>query len=429
MTKYYKITNKEETHYGFIYKEGLNVLVEPFNDNPKVTCGKGGLYFTTIDNIHKFYPYGIYLREVFLPTDDPEFRMVKDPDGTKSRANKIILGKRYSLYDPKTYDMFGLDMSNNKNCLQFACQDDNVEFLELSKNNLLRMIKKEFHKFDDIIDTASRHGQKSVLEWLISFIKEYNKWHFDSEIKLINSYSKVIDIASGNGHTCILDWWKASGIKLMYSVNAINDASKNGHTCVLDWWKASGLELKYDSSAIDFASIRELDPANMKVLQWWIDSGLELKYSRCALVKAIKDENYDTLDFLKKYNFKFDTNLALCTASVNNKVGILKWLFKFFPDAEYDEKAMDEASANGHIDVLEWWKASGFELKYSSISIKEASKKNDMKMIQWWQTSGLELKYPPQFISWIIKNCPNPVLESWVNFLQKDSKLDAKYLV
>ena len=95
---YFKITNTNENHHGFQYVDGLNILNEEFNDNATASCCPGGLYFTNIQNIFKFLDYGIYLREIILPIDNPDFRLVKDPDGDKWRANMIILGTRYDLY-------------------------------------------------------------------------------------------------------------------------------------------------------------------------------------------------------------------------------------------------------------------------------------------------------------------------------------------
>ena len=100
---YFKITNSTENHHGFQYSDGLNVLIDKFNDNPTYSCCKGGLYFTNVENIFKFLNYGIYLREVILPTNNPDFRMIKDPQGDKWRANMIILGKRYDLYSTETF--------------------------------------------------------------------------------------------------------------------------------------------------------------------------------------------------------------------------------------------------------------------------------------------------------------------------------------
>ena len=74
---YYKITNENENHHGFQYSDGLNVLKDKFNDNSNHSCCSGGLYFTNSENIFKFLDYGIYLREVTLPTENPNFKKSK----------------------------------------------------------------------------------------------------------------------------------------------------------------------------------------------------------------------------------------------------------------------------------------------------------------------------------------------------------------
>src|ERR1700733_6675589 len=94
---YWKITNENENHHGYQYKDGLNVLIEEFE--PEGSCVPGGFYFTETKDILKFLVYGVYLREVILPLDDPNFKMVKDPSGDKYRSNMIILGKKYNLSD------------------------------------------------------------------------------------------------------------------------------------------------------------------------------------------------------------------------------------------------------------------------------------------------------------------------------------------
>ena len=99
---YFKITNEEENHNGFQYADGLNILEEKFNDDPDRFCCEGGFYFTDSVNIFNFLSYGIYLREVTLPTNNPDFKMVKDKFGDKWRANMIILGKRYDLFNVDT---------------------------------------------------------------------------------------------------------------------------------------------------------------------------------------------------------------------------------------------------------------------------------------------------------------------------------------
>src|SRR5581483_2207316 len=110
---FYKITNINENHHGFQYHDGLNVLTEPFSQYG--TCVSGGLYFTDINNICNFLGYGVYLREVILPTEDQDFKIVKDGDN-QWRANKIIFGKRRDLWTVDTFAYLidnGLDIAHN----------------------------------------------------------------------------------------------------------------------------------------------------------------------------------------------------------------------------------------------------------------------------------------------------------------------------
>ena len=113
---YYKITNAEEKHYDFQYRDGLNRLKGKFNEDQEDPCGPGGLYFCDIKNILEFLDKGIYLREITLPNKDPEFKILKCDN--KYRANMIILGKKYSLSDVSTFKMLiesGADLHAN-NC-------------------------------------------------------------------------------------------------------------------------------------------------------------------------------------------------------------------------------------------------------------------------------------------------------------------------
>jgi len=89
-TKYYKITNLREKHKGYQYKTGLNVLDMPFQ--LEGDCVSGGLYFATIDALHMFASFGVWVREVRLPLDA---RYVKV--GNKYRADKIYLGGRVHI--------------------------------------------------------------------------------------------------------------------------------------------------------------------------------------------------------------------------------------------------------------------------------------------------------------------------------------------
>lgn len=108
-----KVFNEQEIHHEFKYRPGLNKLKEPFQKHG--SCVPGGLYFTKAKYIDKFYSWGNHIRQITLPTDNPEFQMVKDPgncgNGKKWRANMIILGDiKYPLSEVETYRKFGLEI-------------------------------------------------------------------------------------------------------------------------------------------------------------------------------------------------------------------------------------------------------------------------------------------------------------------------------
>jgi hypothetical protein len=91
---YYKVTSKDENHRDFQYKDGLNIDIIPFNDNPNASCVPGGLYFTDLEHVIKFFGYGCWIREVKIPKDA---EVIEAPSGNKWRADKIILGRKYSF--------------------------------------------------------------------------------------------------------------------------------------------------------------------------------------------------------------------------------------------------------------------------------------------------------------------------------------------
>jgi hypothetical protein len=89
---FYKITNHLENHNEFQYKEGLNILKQKFD--PKVECGKGGLYITDIKNLHEFIHFGSNVREIHIPKD----AKIKS-FSNKHKVDKLIFLKKYSFFE------------------------------------------------------------------------------------------------------------------------------------------------------------------------------------------------------------------------------------------------------------------------------------------------------------------------------------------
>jgi hypothetical protein len=221
MSIYYKITNETENHYGYQYKDGLNVLEEPFDETLK--CGKGGLYFTTSEFIHLFHDYGYNLRIVELPNDE-NFKMVAFKD--KFKANMIILKEKYDLKNLNIEDvkkLLKLDKNLSRLFILYACILGNIQILEFFKNS-----EYEFKYDKCAINFESLNGHIKVLEWF-----KNSGYEFKYGAHIINLASEKVNIQ-------VLEWFKNSGYKFKYDAWAINLASSKGYIQVLEWFKNSG---------------------------------------------------------------------------------------------------------------------------------------------------------------------------------------------
>ena len=84
---YVKILNRELNHHGFQYHIGPepNVDTHPFQATDN--CEAGGLYFTTMENAHKFISYGTLLVDVEIPKGAKVYELFYG----KLKADQIIL--------------------------------------------------------------------------------------------------------------------------------------------------------------------------------------------------------------------------------------------------------------------------------------------------------------------------------------------------
>ena len=88
---YWKITNESEIHKGMEYKTGLNTDILPFNNDESKSCVKGGLYFTDLENISKFFGYGVWARPITIPENEV---VIKDPENDKWRTHSFVMGEK-----------------------------------------------------------------------------------------------------------------------------------------------------------------------------------------------------------------------------------------------------------------------------------------------------------------------------------------------
>ena len=157
--KYYKTTNREETHNGLQYHDGLNVDVLPFD--PDGSCKPGGIYFSRED-ILAFPNY--WLREVTIPDGEEIYQDPQPP--RKWKAHQVILGKRRKFWtvaniqrllrdgaDPKAYDSEALLVAARQGHLAIV-----KLLLPVSDQKALESLALRW---------AARHGHLAIVKLLL----------------------------------------------------------------------------------------------------------------------------------------------------------------------------------------------------------------------------------------------------------------------
>ena len=218
---YYKITNKDEKHYGMTYKTGLNVDVLPFN--PSGDCKNGGIYFARED-ILGFLDYGPWLRKVTIPNGEPVYDNPGKP--VKWKSHRVILGKRerITLKVIKRLVKEGADIH----------ADDESALRRAAYNGHLAVVKylvsegADIHAVNDYaLQWAAYYGHLDVVKYLVSE---------GADIHAVNDFA--LRLAAGKGHLTIVKYLVSKGA----NIHADNDlalrwAAHNGHLAVVKYLK------------------------------------------------------------------------------------------------------------------------------------------------------------------------------------------------
>lgn len=277
---YFKITNQEENHYGFQYYDGLNILDKLFNEEG--SCVPGGLYFTDNNNICRFLGYGIHLREIHLPLNDPDFKMVLDPGYNKWRANKIILGKKYFLGDIQTFEYLkSIDADfniANSFPIRWAAENGYLEVVKyLAKNGA--DIEMAFKR-------AVFDGHLKTIKILIEMGADPN---------CENDYS--IRWAAHNGHLLVVKYLVSMGADIRSNDDCpVRWAAENGHFEIVKYLYSLGANvLSRDNYALRSAAER----GYLKVVEFLVGHGADVHAeNNYALRLATRNHYCDMIDYL-----------------------------------------------------------------------------------------------------------------------------------
>ena len=126
--RFFKIVNTFG-HRGMFYKNGVNEDIVPFDEEP--TCGRGGLYFTDLQNILSFLDYGTQLYEVV-----PIGKVVKVNDKYKAHVlNMTFICEGYLNIVKYLVDN-GADIHADNDCaLRWAARKGNLEVVQYLVGN------------------------------------------------------------------------------------------------------------------------------------------------------------------------------------------------------------------------------------------------------------------------------------------------------
>ncbi|BCS82550.1 ankyrin repeat protein [Cotonvirus japonicus] len=309
---YLKITNKQECHNGYQYQDDLNILQEKFNDNPNDSCAPGGLYFCEPKYIHHYFGYGVNLREVYLPTNNPDFKMIKDPEGKKYRANMIILGKKHNLSDPKTWEFM------------------NTIGVKFEKSSLHHIIRKNYFE---------------CLKYLISIGVAINTLNYNS-----------LPEASARGRLEIVKYL----IPLENNKEIIFEAQRRAsdtNNLIMIQYLLGEVKIRYESFM--YLSPYSRGENNKKITYDYEHLCEDLFFLNCEY------GNLEIIKYLVHQGAKINTDddYALIIASKYGKLDVVKYLISQGANVHaYKNKSIISAHKYGHQDVIKYLIENGAKI-------------------------------------------------------------------
>lgn len=194
--KFYKLINRSMVHYDFTYKIGLNVYNGKFN--PLGDCDEGGLYFSSYNDICKFFDGQYYICDVALP-DDATIYIESD----KFKCDKIILSNptEISRFNGWTDNYFCIDAAMYnignfraiKNIRHIRCYDFNV-FIFVFFSIIVHCEKYEKNFFVTVPDAIKLLTfENIILDTVIPSLKQNQESTKEIVTKLYSYFSNMTD--------------------------------------------------------------------------------------------------------------------------------------------------------------------------------------------------------------------------------------------
>ncbi|AGF85728.1 repeat protein [Moumouvirus goulette] len=417
---YFKITNESECHHGYQYKNGLNILEGEFNDDPKDYCVPGRLYFCEPKDIHHYLGYGIYLREIYLPTENPNFKMVINRLKIYG-ANMIILGKKYHLNDLSTWKYMvecGLDINWNENeplkCAIYygyleivkkliKCEDNFSAYQKICGNSLVYAINGGYLDIvKRLTNTLSTYSDLSyaLLHSSSSGNLEIVQFLIESGANIHANNDIALKTASLNGHLEIVQYLVSIGANINTSKNyAIRWAARRGHLQVVKYL----LECGVDICANNNYTLRcIIDYGHPKIVEYVMGLNDYGRIYKNYKYEPVNISNYEHTKELKSIstcgslekiknliddgaNIHDEDDYVLRHAAREGRLHVVKYLIEkgAYIHAR-DDYALRWAARRGYLNVVQYLVEMGaITNTHDNYAIKWASKKGHSEVVEY----------------------------------------------
>lgn len=363
---YLKITNSTETHHGFIYKNGLNILEEYFNPNPNYLHIMKGLYFTTEQYICCYLHMGIYLRVIELPED---VKMVSD-DGYTYRANKIIFRQRMNLSMIETFEWLHSIGTN------FRIQNDQA-LRWASNRGLISVVKYLIKMGSSIMNSgclidAVESGSIDMVKYLLEE---------GADVNIFNSYALVACCNCIQGSTGMLHMLIAKGANLKdRGPECLEMATKHGKMFMVQFLLNFGVNSKLNNYMAFRTSVMINDENMAKILA--INNECIESNNNEAIISAVKNNNLDLVKFLhmKGANIHVQRNKPLRISIKEGNLPMIIFLIEKGAYIRYgNDKAIKTAAQMKNFSLVKFLLEKNL-VNYSALTI--AIENGDLPMIK-----------------------------------------------
>lgn len=171
-----KVTNKNENHYGFQYKDGVNT------ETLKPNSRKGGLYFTDCHNISEYSGFGIFIRKITIPDESVVFI-----ENDKYVTDKMILGEKTLFQDS--------DIWNDVELCKLAIEKDahNLKYIKNQTEELCLLAISKSPKTLKYVKNKTYKIYKAFIEkspWNIESVPD--EFKTEELLKISISYNSMI---------------------------------------------------------------------------------------------------------------------------------------------------------------------------------------------------------------------------------------------